>query len=411
MANNSVPRRRPTNPGRPHLGLGETGEPWVKKKPNGKYSAGVWMRDAAGRRRQVTATGETIREARRALEDKIANTLTTAPTGVQPNWTTQELLAYWLPLKVKQGHHRRRAPLRQQTVWDYERIIKGVLTPAIGNVRVHELNAPVLENTLLDLEAAGVSPDGARRVLNQALNLAVRDGALSHNPLTLVPSRPRDEVEVHALDLEAAHRLLRLVHPDSKRGPGRRANSDLHDFVAIALGTGARISEILAIRRLDVHDVNGDLSVTINGTMVEPRSGYIDTLTRQQGTKTGRDRTLLVPAVPAAIIRQRLATATDTSPDGFLLQSRKGNPLWAANLRSRLRSIVADHPDLAGTTPHTLRRTVGTHLAYEVGVDAARLQLGHSIAGNTPIKAYVRHRTQVADYREALSALFEEPGI
>lgn len=406
MAKNSIPRRRPTTTGRPHLGLGETGEPWVKKQPNGRYSAGVWMRDASGRRRQVTASGDTIRDARRTLEDKIATSQVAPPQGVQPTWTAKTLLDHWLPLKIKQGHQRRRASLRPQTVADYTRIVKRMLIPALGHYRVHELTAPVVENVLLDIEQSGATSAGARRVLNQALNLAVRDGALPYNPLTLIPGTPRDFDEVDALDLEQARHLLHLAHPDNKQGQGRRPNRDLYDFVIIALGTGARISEILAIRRVDVRDDDGNLTVSINGTMVEPKKGYIDAHTRQEGTKTGRDRTLLVPTAAADLIRERLNSAPDKNLEAPLLQSAKGNALWAANLRTRLRNVVKNDPDLAGTTPHTLRRTVGTHLAYEVGVDAARLQLGHSITGATPLARYVRHRTQVADHRSHLDAFF-----
>ena len=51
--------------------------------------------------------------------------------------------------------------------------------------------------------------------------------------------------------------------------------------------------------------------------------------------------------------------------------------LWPNNVRTKLRGVVAGTP-LAGASPHTLRRTVGTVVAHSTGMDAAaRDVLGH----------------------------------
>lgn len=400
------PRRSGSAAGRPHLGLGAVGDVWLTPKPNGGFSAGVWMRDATGRRRQVTASGPTKGEARRALTRKVEAATIAPTTGVQPAWTLETLLHHWFAQKKRTGHAHRRAPLRPQTLWDYERLINNVLVPAIGKISVHELSVPVVENALLDLEESGVAVDGTRKILNQALNLALRDGAIGFNPLALIPTTPREDREVDALDVDQAARLLDLIHPDTQRIPGRRRpNRDLYDCCALLLATGARISELLAVRRMDVNETDGLMTITISGTLVEPKTGYIERHHRQDGTKGGHDRVLAIPEPAAELIRHRLATAAVKEPDAPLLQSGKGKYLWAANIRSRLRTAVADSPEFAKTTPHTLRRTVGTLLAWEIGVDAARQQLGHSLTGSTPIARYVAHRRQVIDYRHLLERL------
>ena len=59
-------------------------------------------------------------------------------------------------------------------------------------------------------------------------------------------------------------------------------------------------------------------------------------------------------------------------------------------------------------TPHALRRTVASLIAYDAGLDAARMQLGHSLTGSTPLSAYVAHRQQAPDHRGILDWLFHD---
>lgn len=62
---------------------------------------------------------------------------------------------------------------------------------------------------------------------------------------------------------------------------------------------------------------------------------------------------------------------------------------------------------LVGTTLHTLRRSVGTLVAHEVSLDAAREQLGHRDPSIT-YQRYVGKRPCAPDLRDTL-ALFLPP--
>ena len=93
-------------------------------------------------------------------------------------------------------------------------------------------------------------------------------------------------------------------------------------------------------------------------------------------------------------------------PPPPLLPSGKSQHLSAANIRTRLRAVIAAEPTVVGSTPHTLRRTVASLIAYEFGLDAARMQLGHSLLGTTPLARYVAHREEVPDYTSALEDIF-----
>jgi integrase len=78
--------------------------------------------------------------------------------------------------------------------------------------------------------------------------------------------------------------------------------------------------------------------------------------------------------------------------------------LWPNNVRTTLRGVVADTA-LAGVSPHTLRRTVGTLVAHSAGLDAARDVLGHR---DPPVTA--RHSIadtgRAIDVRHSLDPIF-----
>ena len=75
---------------------------------------------------------------------------------------------------------------------------------------------------------------------------------------------------------------------------------------------------------------------------------------------------------------------------------------------SRATPTAAGSPDeIHGTSFHTLRRTVGTLIAHEVSLDAAREQLGHRDPSVT-YQHYVGRRAVAPDVREVLDRLLAD---
>jgi integrase len=190
----------------------------------------------------------------------------------------------------------------------------------------------------------------------------------------------------------------------------RMPNRDLEDLVDLILGTGCREGEALAIRRCDL-DLDGPLPLLhVGGTIVNPRGGYVTTLHRQDWTKTREDRTLILPDAVVEMLQGRLSSlpADDETP---IFRARTGNWLHPANLRTRLRTALeraGGSPTeldraINGTTFHTLRRTVGTLIAHEVSLDAARDQLGHRDPSIT-FRHYVGRRETAPDLRPILAS-------
>ena len=139
---------------------------------------------------------------------------------------------------------------------------------------------------------------------------------------------------------------------------------------------------------------------------MEPRKGYVERLHRQESTKSRSTRTLILPDYVAALLAERRENAPAASPDTPVFASGKQTWLWPNNIRTRLRAAVAGTP-LEGTTPHTLRRTVGTLVAHEAGLDAAREQLGHADSSVT-WRSYVAARPVAPDVRHVLDVFFTD---
>lgn len=273
---------------------------------------------------------------------------------------------------------------------------------------------------LAGVDRTGRSTRVARSVLTQMFALAVRHDALAINPMREVRRCPRRHGEVQALSLAQARELLRLTAAHQAgvardaRGlalGGPRRTPDLHDLVVLLLGTGIRIGEALALEWADV-DLAAEVPwVRVAATIVEPRRDaatgqvFVAVLHRQPTTKTGTTRTVALPEATVAMLRRRRRCAGRRT--GAVFTDRDGGWLWPNNVRAKLRRVVAG-TDLAGISPHTLRRTVATMVAHGDGLDAARDLLGHRHPSVTT-RHYIANVERVIDARHALEPIFQPP--
>ena len=144
--------------------------------------------------------------------------------------------------------------------------------------------------------------------------------------------------------------------------------------------------------------------------MVEPRRDaatgqvFVAGLHRQPMTKTGATRTIALPGAVVEMLNRRRAGTTAQRDRQPVFPHAGGGWLWPNNVRTKLRGVVADTP-LAGVSPHTLRRTVGTLVAHSAGLDAARDVLGHRDPSVTA-RHYVADTGHVIDVRHTLDPIF-----
>lgn len=405
---------------------GEHGDIVVRQQPNGTWLARVQIRDIDGRVRSVRVTDRTKGAATRKLERRLGERVDPTMTGVTADMTFETLADVWIQHRRDHGKVRTKGKLAPQTLATYSAEIEHVIIPAIGEVRVKEANVPFLDRLFADVEhgrkhgryaarPGGRSTRQLRVVLGGMLALAVSHGALPGNPMRDASQSAREpRTEVEYLTVEQALHLRHRIRRQSVRVEGRRMpNLDLEEFVDLLLGTGCREGEGLAIRPIDLTGLDGPTPVLhVCGTLIEPRKGYVAKLHRQDTTKTRADRRLILPDAVAAMLRERIRRLPPAAPDAPVFASRTGNWISPSNMRTRLRSAVERavevglplDKELDGTSLHTLRRTVGTLLAHEVSLDAAREQLGHRDPSVT-YQHYVGKRHLAPDVRTTLDLL------
>ena len=306
-----------------------------------------------------------------------------------------------------------------QTLAGYQNALSHIINPRLGGLRLIEARTGVVDEALTRVDLSGRTTRVARSVLAQMFAMAVRHDALTVNPMREVRGAPRRRRAVQALTVEQARDLLGLTrcHRDGvardARGllmGGTRRTSDLHDVVLVLLGTGMRIGEALALRWTDV-DLDADIPcIRVAATMVEPRRDattgqvFVAELHRQPMTKTGATRSMAVPRAVVEMLRRRRARTPAQLGHQPVFPHAGGGWLWPNNVRTKLRGVVTGTP-LAGVSPHTLRRTVGTMVAHSEGLDVARDVLGHRDPSVTA-RHYVADTGRVIDVRRSLAPIF-----
>nr|WP_229721641.1 hypothetical protein [Nocardioides daphniae] len=123
--------------------------------------------------------------------------------------------------------------------------------PEIGGLKLSEVTTGRLDSFILRLRQVSVNRQRKTKVVLGAMfGLAVRHDALVVNPVHQTSKVHRERQEVRTLtveDLEMVRRALRAWEEEHRPGP--RATSDMADIIDVMLGSGARIGEVLALRR------------------------------------------------------------------------------------------------------------------------------------------------------------------
>jgi integrase/recombinase XerD len=178
-----------------------------------------------------------------------------------------------------------------------------------------------------------------------------------------------------------------LEAPDGSTWSGRR------DRVLFALmyNTGARVSEVIAVRRADLSS-DASRSVRLTG-------------------KGRKGRTVPLWKSTAQHLREWTASI-DADEQSYLFPNRSGGQLSRSGVEKRLNAAVevasCRCPSLRGkkVSPHTLRHTTAMHLLQSgVDITVIALWLGHESTGTT--HQYVEANLAMKD--QALAKLEEIP--
>lgn len=269
------------------------------------------------------------------------------------------------------GHLINQRQLSARTVATYRDVFRLLLRfavvhrhRALGQMTLSDLDA---ELVLAFLEHLQVDRCNGARTRNARL-AAIRSFlhyAVLKDPLALatvenvlaIPAKRYDRAAIHYLSVDEITAVLEA--PDAATWSGRRDQA----LLQILYNTGARVSEVIGLRRADV-DLHGRRVVHIHG-------------------KGRKERVIPLWASTATRLRQWLAQSPK-APETPVFPSRFGAAMSRTGVEQRLAAAVSKAatgcPSLAHArvTPHVVRHTTAMHM-LQSGVDLSviALWLGH----------------------------------
>lgn len=229
----------------------------------------------------------------------------------------------------------------------YSSLVESSLIPALGAIRLQQLTSAHLDSYYTrSLEEPGQRTGSTLSattihhrhvVLKMALKRAVELGLLVRNPAEFAQPPKAKRPQLRVLDGSEAARFLEASQGSAHLLP-----------VYLALNTGARLGEVLALRWSDINLEGG--TMVIRRTLVEPlKRGDGATWYDFKGTKSDRERTVDVtdPTIDA-LRRHKAAQATERLRCGLawvsldlVVTGTAGEPVRPSSLSTRFRTLVA----------------------------------------------------------------------
>jgi len=333
----------------------------IRKRTDGRWEARITLAD--GKRKSFFA--KTRQEAAKMLVAATRDRDAGLPV-VGGGQTLAQYLATWLETV--------RPSLKAKAFRSYEQLTRVHVLPTLGRTPLTKVTPQQLQwlyATRLEAGSSTTTVHHVHTVLHTALEAGLRLGLVQRNVCDLVDPPRMRHYEIHVLTPAQVQILLQASQ-------GHR----LEALFFVALATGMRQGELLALKWQDVDLERGHL--TVRATLQRNRGGGFVLVPPK--TKRSRRRVVLPTVAIQALIahrkrqdieRQTLGMAWDEQ--GFVFTNRLGRPLDGIHvLRRALRPLLLR----AGLPPirfHDLRHTAATLLLIQgVNPKVVSEVLGHS---------------------------------
>ncbi len=331
-------------------------------RQDGRYEAKFKVEET-GKYKSLYASTE--KEAYRLLEEaKFQQRQGTLATG--PQQTVKQFLEYWLEDVEKPA-------VRLRTYVNNRVVVYKHLIPGIGHFKLRKLTAHQLQLFYAKKLREGTSASRIVRlnaVLHKALDHAKRISLVGMNVADRLDLPKPERHEAHFLTPEQARSLLREA-----------TKKDLDALIALALITGMRKGEILALRWSDINLNKGTLQVVRTVSYY----GHYHFMEGKPKTKSSERSIGLPRVVVTMLVRHHEAQQERRSQVGekwvdnnLVFCNRKGGFIMDGTLTYQLNRLL----EVAGLPRirfHDLRHSAATILlGMKVPAHVVQKLLGHN---------------------------------
>jgi integrase len=316
------------------LPLGTWGEIWTtpvhhdaKGRPD-RFEARANYRDFDGRTRLVAARAKTKTEAannlRTILKERARRAGSDGLKATDRFSVGAELFMANLKALIDDGV---RAPGTYDT---YRYHLDKNILPRIGELRFVEATTPRVNKTIVGIkdEVGVASAKTCKSIISGTMALAVRDGALTLNPVReiAIVSKSRRKPP-RALTKEEREQWFELLSQDE-----RAVRADLIDISKFMLATGERIGETLAVLWENVSLDTGQVDCTHQIQRVTGKG-----LVRIRVKSEAGERLLLLPGWAMDMLSDRWKP--EMRPDSPVFPDSNGGFRDPHNVRKSLRDV------------------------------------------------------------------------
>ncbi|MBX5456606.1 MAG: site-specific integrase [Thermogemmatispora sp.] len=316
----------------------------------------------------------TRQEAQVALR-KALNELEQGTVLLGRDQSVRDYLEHWLEYVHKPS-------IRLTTYLLYQRILHTHILPALGNIPLRRLQPEHIERLYAAKREEGLAPktlSNIHKLLHVALRDAVRRGKVARNVLDMVKAPQEFSPERSPLTSDQAALLAAAIKQHS-----------LEALFLLAIMTGMRQGELLALRWQDVDLVRGRLQV-LRTVSYKAGHGFVETETK---TRKSRRSIFLPPlaietlkAHQARQLEARLKAGDRWKEMDLVFCTQNGNFLTDSFVRRQYYQLL-DQAGLPRIHFHDLRHSAATILlALGVPIKVVQELLGHSHV-NTTLSIY-----------------------
>lgn len=258
-----------------------------------------------------------------------------------------------------------RPTIRERSFDRYEEVVRLHVAPTLGKVPLARLTPAQLQGLYSKKLGEGMAPASVVKmhvVIRRALAQAERWGVVARNVATLV-DRPRiAQQEMKTLSPEQARSLLAVT---TQPGEPERHWWGGEAFYALALGTGLRLGELLALRWADV-DLDSR-SFQVRATL-QQRTARGGPMLAEPKTTRSRRQVLLTSGAVEALRRhharqagERLKLGPTWEDNNLVFPNALGRPQEAPIVRRSFHALL-ERAGLPRIRFHDLRHTAATLL-------------------------------------------------